>query len=102
MTSRLDWYLDRVVHFDRSDPLTVDHHIVRATTDLRSDCLMRQLQRCRHPLTSSGFRTMFVWVLGDERSVPSSTPNGLEPLAVEHCGRAHRSAARTDSTRLGK
>jgi hypothetical protein len=45
VTSRLDWYLDRVVHFDRSDPLTVDHDIVRATTDLRSDCFMRQLQR---------------------------------------------------------
>ena len=53
MTSRPDWYLDRVVHFDRSDPLTVDRNIVRATTDLRSDCLMRQLQRCRHPLIPS-------------------------------------------------
>src|ERR1700729_1731873 len=55
MSSRLDWYLDRVVHFDRPDPLTVDHDIVRATTDLRSDCLMRQLQRCRHLLISSCF-----------------------------------------------
>ncbi|MFY9864137.1 MAG: hypothetical protein WAK58_09995, partial [Trebonia sp.] len=55
VTSRLDWYLDRVVHFDRPDPLTVDHDIVRATTDLRSDCLMRQLQRRRHLLISSCF-----------------------------------------------
>jgi hypothetical protein len=37
VTSGLDWYLDRVVHFDRPNPLTVDHDIVRATTDLRSD-----------------------------------------------------------------
>jgi hypothetical protein len=37
MTSGLDWYLDRVVHFDRSNPLTIDHDIVGATTDLRSD-----------------------------------------------------------------
>ncbi len=35
VTPRLDWYLDRVVHFDRPGPLTVDHDIVRATTDLR-------------------------------------------------------------------
>src|SRR5271169_4267793 len=55
MTFRLDWYLDRVVHFDRPDPLTVDHDIVRATTDLHSDCLMGQLQRRRHLLISSCF-----------------------------------------------
>jgi hypothetical protein len=53
VTSNMDWYLDRVVHFDRSEPLTVDHDLVRAATDLRSDRLMRQLQRCRHPLISS-------------------------------------------------
>jgi hypothetical protein len=34
MTSRFDWYFDRVVHFDRPGPLTIDHGIVRATTDL--------------------------------------------------------------------
>jgi hypothetical protein len=55
VTSRLDWYLDRVVHFDRPGPLTVEHDIVRATTDLRSDCLMRHLQRRRHLLISSCF-----------------------------------------------
>jgi hypothetical protein len=55
VTSRLDRHLDRVVHFDRPDPITVDHDIVRATTDLRSDCLMRQLQRRRHLLISSCF-----------------------------------------------
>ena len=32
VTSRLDWYLDRVLHFHRPGPLTVDHDIVRATT----------------------------------------------------------------------
>jgi hypothetical protein len=53
MTSRLDWYLDRVVHFDRPDRLTIEYDIVRATADLRPDCLMRQLQRCRHRLISS-------------------------------------------------
>jgi hypothetical protein len=31
VTSGLDWYLDRVVHFDRPGPLAVDHDIVRAT-----------------------------------------------------------------------
>jgi len=34
MTSGLDWYLDRVVHFDRPGPLTIDHDIVRAAADL--------------------------------------------------------------------
>src|ERR1039458_5446556 len=29
--SSFDWYLDRVVHFDRPDTLTVDHDIERAT-----------------------------------------------------------------------
>jgi hypothetical protein len=55
MTSGLDWYLDRVVHFDRPDLLTIDHEIVRAATDLRSDRLMRQLRRCRHLSISSYF-----------------------------------------------
>jgi hypothetical protein len=55
MRSRLDWYLDRVVHFDRPNPLTIEYDIVRAATDLRSDCLMRQLQGRRHLLISSCF-----------------------------------------------
>src|SRR5579859_1600193 len=46
VTSWLYWDLDRVVHFNRPDPFIVDHDIVRAATDLRADCLMRQLQRC--------------------------------------------------------
>jgi hypothetical protein len=46
--SSFDWYLDRVVHFDRPDTLTVDHDIERATTDLHSDRFMRQLESCRH------------------------------------------------------
>lgn len=53
MVSRLDWYLDRVVHLDRTGPLTVDHDIVRPAPDLRSDRLMRHLQRRRHLLLSS-------------------------------------------------
>jgi hypothetical protein len=48
VTSRFDWYLDRVVHFDRSGTLTVNHDVVRATSDLDSDCFMRQPQRCGH------------------------------------------------------
>ena len=46
--SRFDWYLDRVVHFERSGTLTVDHDVVGATSDLDADCFMRQLQRCGH------------------------------------------------------
>jgi hypothetical protein len=46
--SSFDWYLDRVVHFERPDTLTVDHDIERATTDLHSDRFMRQLESCRH------------------------------------------------------
>jgi hypothetical protein len=46
--SRFDWYLDRVVHFERSGTLTVNHHVVRATSDLDSDCFMRQFQYCGH------------------------------------------------------
>jgi len=46
MPSRFDWYLDRVVHFDRSGTLTVNHDVVRATSDLDADCFMRQFQGC--------------------------------------------------------
>src|ERR1035437_6996615 len=48
VTSRFDWYLDRVVHLERSGTLTVNHDVVRATSDLDSDCLMRHLQGCCH------------------------------------------------------
>jgi hypothetical protein len=41
--SSLDRDLDRIVHLDRPDALTVDHDIVSSSTDLRSDCLVRQL-----------------------------------------------------------
>ncbi len=83
MTSRLDWYLDRVIHFDRPVPLTIDHDIVRATTDLRSDCLMRHLQRCRYLLISSCFSTTLLWVLGDERNVPATGVAPTTPLATQ-------------------
>jgi len=48
VTSRFDWYFDRVVHFDRSGRLTVNHDVVGATSDLGSDCFMRHLQGCCH------------------------------------------------------
>jgi hypothetical protein len=48
VTSRFDWYLDRVVHFERSGMLTVNHDVVRSTSDFNSDCFMRQLQGCCH------------------------------------------------------
>jgi hypothetical protein len=48
VTSRFDWYLDRVVHLERSGTLTVNHDVVRATSDLDSDCFMRHLQGCCH------------------------------------------------------
>src|SRR6202042_607498 len=41
VTSGFDRYLDRVVHFERSGELTVHHDVVRATSDLDADCLMR-------------------------------------------------------------
>ena len=43
MTFRLEWYLERAVHFERPDRLTVDNDVERATTDFQSDRLMRQL-----------------------------------------------------------
>src|ERR1035437_3517551 len=48
VTSRFDWYLDRVVHLERSGTLIVNHDVVRATSDLDSDCFMRHLQGCCH------------------------------------------------------
>jgi hypothetical protein len=48
VTSRFDWYLDRVVHFERSGTLTVNHDVVCATSDLDSDCFMCQFQGCCH------------------------------------------------------
>jgi hypothetical protein len=37
VTSRFDWYLDCVIHLERSGLLSVDHDVVRATSDLDSD-----------------------------------------------------------------
>jgi hypothetical protein len=59
VTARFDWYRDCVVHFDRSGTLTIDHDVVRATSDLNSDCFMRQLQRCSHCLIPSCFWKCF-------------------------------------------
>jgi hypothetical protein len=42
--SRFEWYLNRVVHFERPDTLTVDHDMERATTDLYSDRLCVNLR----------------------------------------------------------
>jgi hypothetical protein len=48
--SRFDWYLDRVVHFERSDLLTVDYDIEGATTDLCSERFVRKPEGCCHVL----------------------------------------------------
>jgi hypothetical protein len=48
VTSRFDWYLDRSVHLEGSGTLTVNDDVVRATSDLDSDCFMRHLQGCCH------------------------------------------------------
>jgi hypothetical protein len=52
VTSRFDWYLDRVVHFERSGTLTINLDVVPATSDLDSDCFMRQFQRRGHLASS--------------------------------------------------
>src|SRR6202042_3668717 len=58
-TSRFDWDVDRVVHFDRSGTLTVNHDVIRAASDLDSDCFMRNLQGCCHlPSPMSAGRAM--------------------------------------------
>jgi hypothetical protein len=54
VTSSLDWYLDAVVHLERSGRLSVHHDVVRATSDLDADCFMRHLQggcHLRSPLS---------------------------------------------------
>jgi hypothetical protein len=48
VSSRFDWYLDRVVHVERSGALTVNHDVICTTSNLDSDCLMRQFERCGH------------------------------------------------------
>jgi hypothetical protein len=48
MTSKFDWHLDRLIHLYRPGRLTVNHDVVRATSDLGSDCLMCQFQRGGH------------------------------------------------------
>ena len=48
MMSRFDWYLYRVVHLDGSGTLTVNDDVVGPTSDLDSNCFVRQLQRCGH------------------------------------------------------
>jgi len=88
VTSRFDWYLDRVVHLERSGTLTVNHDVVRATSDLDSDCFMRHLQGCCHlrsPLSvgratapsSSPER------VSAHRLDPFNVPGGLVRLAAE-------------------
>src|ERR1017187_7843796 len=43
VTSRFDWYLDLVVHFQRFGKVTVNHDVVPAKSDLDSDWFMRHL-----------------------------------------------------------
>src|SRR5665647_2573355 len=78
VTSRFDWYLDRVVHLERSGTLTVNHDVVRATSDLDSDCFMRHLQGCCHlrsPLSVG------------RATAPSSSP---ERVSAHRQSRTHR------------
>src|SRR5450759_5126004 len=82
VTSRFDWYLDRVVHLERSGTLTVNHDVVRATSDLDSDCFMRHLQGCCHlrsPLSVG------------RATAPSSSP---EPTSAHRHERAQRGQIR--------
>ena len=92
-TSRLDWYLDRVVHFDRPDPLTVDH-------DIRT---CHDGPPLRLPYESTSASPTFVdlplvlngvlWLLGDGRNVDAAWAAGRrgagrQPLAAHRRGRA--------------
>src|SRR5580704_5045490 len=77
--SGFDRYLDRAVHFDRSGKLTVNHDVVRATSDLGSERLMRHLQGCCH------LRSPVLWLglLGEaekrrSREVLESRPELIE------------------------
>src|SRR5580700_4816439 len=79
VTSRFDRYLDRAVHLDRSGTLTVNHDVVRAASDLGSECLMRHLQGCCH------VRSPLLWLglLGEaekrrSREVLESRPELIE------------------------
>ena len=75
--SGFDWYLDCVVHFQRSGTLTVNHDVVGATSDLDSDCFMRHLQDC--------------WHLRSPLSVGRATAPSCSPERIS----AHRQTART-------
>jgi hypothetical protein len=52
VTSRFDWYLDRVVHVERSGTLTVNHDVIGATSDLDSDCFCASFSGSRSWLIS--------------------------------------------------
>lgn len=68
VTTRSDWNLDRLVHFDRSGDLTVNDDVVRTPSHLGSNCLVRHLQRCCHLRSPLSF--------------------GLGPVTCDHCDRA--------------
>jgi hypothetical protein len=81
VTSRLDWYLDRVVHFDRPDPLTVDHDIVRATTDSAPMALCVNFSvadTCRSPLISERRFFLREIIRRDEEGPASELPREIE------------------------
>jgi hypothetical protein len=48
MTTRLYRRLDRVVHRERINSLPIYLDVVRATTDLNSNCFMRYFECCGH------------------------------------------------------
>jgi hypothetical protein len=96
--SSFDWYLDRVVHFERPDTLTVDHDIERATTDLHSDRLMRQLESCRHLRSPFCVRRSAVASCFDHEGVTS----GNRQWEMSHLVAGHEALApsQTPETRM--
>lgn len=79
----LEWHLDRLLPFDRSDVVAVEQDVKGATSKLKDDSLSEsdQLQRCRHrPPPFSRISQVCVW-FEEGRSFPTA---GDEALGVEH------------------
>jgi hypothetical protein len=78
ISTRFDWYLDRLVHLERSGTLTVNHEVVRATSDLDSDCYMRHIQGCCHLRSPSSV---------GRATAPSSSPERVSAHRQERAQR---------------
>ena len=77
VTPGFDRYVDGLVHFNGPGRLSVDHDVVRAATDLRSDSFVHQPQRCRHCCSPSlPCERRSLWVLGDRRHVAATVIHG--------------------------